>query len=174
MPSSILAIGDWDAISLMWRKNLNQLVFNVIFQCLSARFTSSFVNLSVIHYAICGAVCFQFTQFLCDDWENIYTLSYYHNQSEVWSITHCLGLGHETLVCTVCLSMFLWICDIAGLLRWTFVSWWYLPRIWPSVTDMQHYYHARYPTDDWHLAYMFLLVCFFHRSVSGRRVSQLC
>ena len=36
--------------------------------------------LSVIHYTICGAVCFQFTHFSCDDWENIYTLSYYHHQ----------------------------------------------------------------------------------------------
>ena len=36
--------------------------------------------LSVIHYTICGAVCFQFFHFLCDDWENIYTLSYYHHQ----------------------------------------------------------------------------------------------
>ena len=36
--------------------------------------------LSVIYYAICGAVCFQFTHFLCDGWENIYTLSYYHHQ----------------------------------------------------------------------------------------------
>ena len=44
--------------------------------------------LSVIHYTICyticGAVCFQFTHSLCDDWENIYiyiyTLSYYHHQ----------------------------------------------------------------------------------------------
>ena len=36
--------------------------------------------LPVIHYAICGAVCFQFTHFPCDDWENIYTLSYYHHQ----------------------------------------------------------------------------------------------
>ena len=35
--------------------------------------------LSVIHYTICGAVCFQFTHFLCDDWENIYTLSNYHH-----------------------------------------------------------------------------------------------
>ena len=25
-------------------------------------------------------MCFQFTHFLCDDWENIYTLSYYHHQ----------------------------------------------------------------------------------------------
>ena len=35
---------------------------------------------SVIHYTICGAVCFQFTHFLRDDWENIHTLSYYHQQ----------------------------------------------------------------------------------------------
>ena len=36
--------------------------------------------LTVIHYTIRGAVCFQFTHFSCDEWENIYTLSYYHNQ----------------------------------------------------------------------------------------------
>ena len=36
--------------------------------------------LSVIHYTICGAVCFQFIRFPCDDWENIYALSYYHHQ----------------------------------------------------------------------------------------------
>ena len=29
-------------------------------------------------------------------------------KSEVWTITHCLGLGHETMVCAVCLSIFLW------------------------------------------------------------------
>ena len=76
--------------------------------------------------------------------------------TEVWTITHCLGLGRETMVSAVCLPIFLWICDMAGLLRGTFVSWWYLPRI----TGMQHYYHARFPTDDWHLAYMFSLVYF--------------
>ena len=81
-------------------------------------------------------------------------------KSEVWAITHCLGLGHETMVSAVCLSIFLWICYMAGLLREIFVSWWYLPRIWPSVTDMQYYYHARHPTDDWHLAYMSPLVYF--------------
>ena len=26
----------------------------------------------------------------------------------VWTVTHCLGLGHETLVCAVCLSIFSW------------------------------------------------------------------
>ena len=42
----------------------------------------------------------------------------------------------------------------------TFVSCWYLPRIGTLVIDMQHYYHTRYPTDDWHLACMFSLVNF--------------
>ena len=29
--------------------------------------------------------------------------------SELWTITHCLGLGHETWVCAVCLSVFVCI-----------------------------------------------------------------
>ena len=29
-------------------------------------------------------------------------------KSEVWTITHCLGLAHETMVCAVCLSIFLY------------------------------------------------------------------
>ena len=53
-------------------------------------------------------MCFPFTHFPCDDWENIYTLSYHHHQIEIWTITHCLGLGHETMVCAVCLAIFLW------------------------------------------------------------------
>ena len=28
-------------------------------------------------------------------------------KSEVWTITHCLGLGHETMVCAVCISILL-------------------------------------------------------------------
>ena len=36
--------------------------------------------LSVIHYKTRGSVCFQLTHFPCDDWENIYTLSYYHHR----------------------------------------------------------------------------------------------
>ena len=39
-------------------------------------------TISVIQYTICGAVCFQFTHFSCDDRKNIYTLSYYHHQIE--------------------------------------------------------------------------------------------
>ena len=29
-------------------------------------------------------------------------------KSEVWTITRCLWLGHETMVCAVCLSIFFW------------------------------------------------------------------
>ena len=36
--------------------------------------------ISVIHYKTGEAVCFQLTHFPCDDWENIYTLSYYHHR----------------------------------------------------------------------------------------------
>ena len=35
--------------------------------------------LSVIHYTVCEAVCFQFTHLPCDDWENMYTFSYHHH-----------------------------------------------------------------------------------------------
>ena len=37
-------------------------------------------------------------------------------KSEVWIITHCLGLGHETMVSAVCLSTFFWIyiCQLIG------------------------------------------------------------
>ena len=45
--------------------------------------------LSLIHYTICGAVCFQFTHFSCDDWDNIYILCLIIIiKSEVWTITH--------------------------------------------------------------------------------------
>ena len=65
--------------------------------------------LSVIHYTVCGAVCFQFTHFSCDDWDTIYNLSYYHHQ--IGSMNYLpivLGLGHETMVSAVCLSIFFW------------------------------------------------------------------
>ena len=29
-------------------------------------------------------------------------------KSEVWTITHCLGFDHETMVCAVCLSILFW------------------------------------------------------------------
>ena len=73
------------------------------------------------------------------------------------TICHILRLDHETIVC---LFIFLWICDMVVLLRGTYMSWWFLPRTWYPVTDIQHYYLARYPTDDWHTAHMFSQVYF--------------
>ena len=46
-------------------------------------------------------------------------------KSEVWIITHCLGLSHETMVCAVCLSIFfeyfLWNCAHVNTAR---LHWW--------------------------------------------------
>ena len=41
------------------------------------------------------------------DWDNIILCLIIIIKSVVWAITHCLGLGHETMVCAVCLSFFL-------------------------------------------------------------------
>ena len=38
-------------------------------------------------------------------------------KSEVRTIAHCLGLGHETMVSTVCLSIFLWQPFVRGAQR---------------------------------------------------------
>ena len=61
-----------------------------------------------LHYTIRGAVCFQFTHFPCDDWDNIYSLSYYHHQIGIMHNCPFLELGNETMVCAVCLSVFFW------------------------------------------------------------------
>ena len=60
-------------------------------------------------YSLYGAVCLQLTQFSCDDRENVYfiLLSSSNRKYESLIINHCLGLGHETMVCAVCLTMFL-------------------------------------------------------------------
>ena len=61
----------------------------------------------IIHYTICGDVCFSLPISLVMI-ERIYILCLIIIiKSEVWTITHCLGLGHETMVCAVCLYIFL-------------------------------------------------------------------
>ena len=69
-------------------------------------------------------MCFQFTHFPVMI-ERIYILCLVIIiKLEVWTITHCLGLGHETMVCTVCLSIFL-------LYRLIFLFIQYFARNWP-------------------------------------------
>ena len=67
--------------------------------------------LPVIHYTICGAVCFKFAKIPSDDW--MYTLSLIIIIiviiiiiSEVWTVTLCLWSGHKTMVCVVCIFIF--------------------------------------------------------------------
>ena len=99
-----------------------------LIKCLSDIFCecvrlSVFSQLSNIQYV--GLCVFSSPTFMVMI-EKIYMLFSYHHQ--IASITHCLGIGHETIVCAVCLTIFLWIPDMTGLLRGTFVSWLYLPR----------------------------------------------
>ena len=91
--------------------------------------------LSVIHYTICGAVCFQFTHFPCDDWENIYTLFYYHHQigrmdyyplfrATLWNNgVHCMSFYILLNYCYPC--FFFRSCE-SGWLNWKGMSqtWW--------------------------------------------------
>ena len=100
--------------------------------------------LSVIHYIICGAVCFQFTHVPCDDWENVYILCLIIIiiKSEVWTITHCLGLGHETMVCSVCLSIFLCPCDFIVGVSECLKNWYGTPcEHTMTITGISHKWH---------------------------------
>ena len=64
--------------------------------------------LSIIHYIICGLCVFSLPISLVMI-ERIYLLCLFIIVKwEVYGITHCLGKGHETMGCAVCLSIFLW------------------------------------------------------------------
>ena len=59
-------------------------------------------------------------------------------KSEVWTIIHCLGLGHETMVCSVCLSIFFWVtCAPCTLGQWR------LPELM-SVDYVGHMLHLSF------------------------------
>ena len=72
---------------------------------------------SVIFHATYMTVCIQLTHLSYDDCENLCTYFIIVIKSEEWPICHCVGLGHEKMVCPVCLFIFFfciittWICD---------------------------------------------------------------
>ena len=73
--------------------------------------------LSVIHYTICGLHVFSLPISLVMI-ERIYILCLIIIiKSKVWTITHSLGLGHETMVSAVCLSIFFWTNNDSSLLK---------------------------------------------------------
>ena len=68
--------------------------------------SSIFSQLSIIQYV--GLCVFSLPiSFVMIERIYIFCLIIIIIKSEVWTITHCLGLGHETMVCAVCLSIFL-------------------------------------------------------------------
>ena len=78
-------------------------------KCLSGAFCRVCVwdqvnSLSYLSYNI-RAVCVRLIHFCFDDCENKCTFIIII-ESEVWSMCHFLGFGHETMVCTVCISIF--------------------------------------------------------------------
>ena len=51
--------------------------------------------IAIIFHATYGAVCIQLNHF-----------PYANFESEAWPIYHCLGFGHETMVCAVCFFLY--------------------------------------------------------------------
>ena len=75
-----------------------QIVFKYVKETYHMIRLSIFSQLSIIQYM--GLCVFSLLISLVVI-KRIYTLSYYHHQ--IGSIIHCLGLGHETMVCAVCI-----------------------------------------------------------------------
>ena len=87
---------------LIWRHSTYKRLVRYI---LSSVWVRSKHILSVIHYTICGLYVFSLPISLLMT-ERIYILCLIIIiKSEVWTITHCLGLGHETMVPAVCLPI---------------------------------------------------------------------
>ena len=69
---------------------------------------SIFSPLSIIQYVVLYVFSFPISLVMIE-WIYILCLIIII-KSELWTLTHCLGLGHETMVSAVCLSIFLWKC----------------------------------------------------------------
>ena len=89
---------------LIWRHWTYKMPVRYILSSMWIRL-STFSQLSIIKYM--GLCVFSLSIFLVMI-EIIYTLSYIIIKSEVWTIIHCLELGHETMVRVACFSIFLW------------------------------------------------------------------
>ena len=63
------------------------------------------VSKTPIYYSIYGVVSHQLTHFSFDNWANVCTKSYHFHQVENMNHWQCSGLGHNTVVWTVCLAI---------------------------------------------------------------------
>ena len=90
-------------VKLIWRHWTYKMPVRYILSSVWVRL-SIFSQLSIEHYM--GLCVFSLPISLVMT-ERIFCLIFII-KSEVWTIIHCLGLGHETMVCAVCLSLFLY------------------------------------------------------------------
>ena len=89
---------------LIWRRWTSKMPVRYILSSVWVR-SGIFSQLSIIQYV--GLYVFSLPISLVMI-ERIYILCLIIiTKSEVWTIIHCLGLGHETMVCAVCISVFL-------------------------------------------------------------------
>ena len=88
---------------LIWRHWTYKMPVRYILSSVWVRL-SIFSQLSIIQYMGLCVFSLPISLVLI---ERIYICLIIVTKSEVWTITHCLGLGHETIVCAVCLSTFL-------------------------------------------------------------------
>ena len=89
---------------LIWRHGIYKMSVKYIFvQCVSK--ISIFSQLSIIQFMGLRVFSLPISLVMID---GIYILCHIIiNKSEVWTIIHCLGSGHETMVCALCLAIFL-------------------------------------------------------------------
>ena len=70
-------------------------------------------------------------------------------KSEVWPVCHRLGVGYETMVCAVCISIFLWIND--GIQYFVCIV--IVPFSWTAVevhfNKQRHIYKGMFCRNDW-------------------------
>ena len=117
--------------------------------------------LSVIHDTIRGTVLFQFTHFPCDDWDYIYTLSYYHHQIEsmnyypLFRIRSWTNGVHCMSICILIDKLHLKSVLQTNYLNWEdgdiiaaidkmpmhddVIKWKHFPRNWPFVRGIHRY-----------------------------------
>ena len=86
---------------LIWKHWTTKMLVRYIMPSVCLRLRQ-FSQLSL--YSLYGAVCLQLTQFSCDDRENVYFILLSSSNRKYESLTM---LGHEKMVCAVCLTMFL-------------------------------------------------------------------
>ena len=111
--------------------------------------------LSVIHYTLCGAVCFQFTHFPCDNWDNIYNLVIIIIKSKVWtyyplfrvrSWNNCVRcMSFYILIVKigyVCLSYgngILWFCKVTLPSPPDIGEIWFMHTVWPYCNKVEQF-----------------------------------